>query len=273
MPPVHTSTTACRSRRVSFTPRRFVCPKSSRRSPRRIDITEGQPPGHAMRNALIGMRIADELRLSTLDRSALFYALLLKDLGCSSNASKMAYLFGADDFLVKRHSKTIDWARAGEKMRYVWKNCAPQGSIIDKMLRLAALARSGPKGEAQDRRGACERGAGDCTPAEVSRGDGASDSGARRTLGRPRASAQFERRGDPAVGTHLLFVANGGSVFHHLWRGCGDRRCASSGEASGSIHNLSTRWPASRMRPRFGSDCTRTISSPRSSSASLLTWR
>src|SRR5437868_10793325 len=67
-----------------------------------LDITQGHPHGHCMRTALIGMRLAQELKLSTADRSALFYALLLKDLGCSSNAAKMTYLFGADDHEVKR---------------------------------------------------------------------------------------------------------------------------------------------------------------------------
>src|SRR6185295_10506804 len=76
-----------------------------------LDITQGQPEGHCMRNALIGMRLADELRLSAGDRSALFYALLLKDLGCSSNAAKITYLFGADDRLIKRSARMIDWTK------------------------------------------------------------------------------------------------------------------------------------------------------------------
>jgi len=124
-----------------------------------LDITEGQPEGHAMRNAMIGMRIADELKLTTEDRSALFYALLLKDLGCSSNAAKMSYLFGADDHGLKRASKDIDWAKAGAKMKYVWRQCAPGGSMIEKLLRLAAVARSGPQGERQIVEIRCERGA------------------------------------------------------------------------------------------------------------------
>jgi len=76
-----------------------------------LDITEGQPEGHAVRTCLIGMRIAEELRLPPADLSALYYALLLKDLGCSSNAAKMCYLFGADDRKVKRNLKTVNWAR------------------------------------------------------------------------------------------------------------------------------------------------------------------
>ena len=79
-----------------------------------LDITQGHPEGHCMRTALIGMRLAEELHLSTADRSALFYALLLKDLGCSSNAAKITYLFGADDHLVKRSTRMIDWTSADD---------------------------------------------------------------------------------------------------------------------------------------------------------------
>src|ERR1044072_3833668 len=74
-----------------------------------LDITQGHPEGHCMRTALIGMRLAEELKLPPADRSALFYALLLKDLVCSSNAAKIASLFGADDQLVKRTARMIDW--------------------------------------------------------------------------------------------------------------------------------------------------------------------
>jgi HD-GYP domain-containing protein (c-di-GMP phosphodiesterase class II) len=47
-----------------------------------LDLTEGAPAGHTMRTCLIGMRIAETLGLATEQRSALYYALLLKDAGC-----------------------------------------------------------------------------------------------------------------------------------------------------------------------------------------------
>lgn len=125
-----------------------------------LDITQGQPEGHCMRSALIGMRLAGELRLSSADRSALFYALLLKDLGCSSNAAKVAYLFGADDQLVKRSARMIDWTKARESIKHGWKYCAPGGSVIEKLLKMAALARGGAAGARKIAEVRCERGAG-----------------------------------------------------------------------------------------------------------------
>ena len=49
-----------------------------------LDITEGQAPGHAVRTCLIGMRLAERVGLQPEERGSLFYALLLKDLGCAS---------------------------------------------------------------------------------------------------------------------------------------------------------------------------------------------
>jgi HD-GYP domain-containing protein (c-di-GMP phosphodiesterase class II) len=74
-----------------------------------LDLTEGQAPGHVLRSCAIGMRLAEGLGLGAEERSALYYALLLKDAGCSNNAARVASLFGADDFAVKRTFKLIDW--------------------------------------------------------------------------------------------------------------------------------------------------------------------
>ncbi|MBA3842483.1 MAG: metal-dependent phosphohydrolase, partial [Actinobacteria bacterium] len=73
-----------------------------------LDLTEGQPAGHAVRTCLIGMRIAEELGLPAGQRSALFYALLLKDAGCSSNASRVSALFQTNDLVAKQRMKTVD---------------------------------------------------------------------------------------------------------------------------------------------------------------------
>ena len=54
-----------------------------------LDITEGQERGHTAPACLIGMRLAEWVGLSESDRSDLFYALLIKDAGGSSNASHL----------------------------------------------------------------------------------------------------------------------------------------------------------------------------------------
>ena len=64
------------------------------------------------------MRVADEIGLDAATRSHLFYALLLKDAGCSANSARMAALFGADDHRAKRTSKRVDWS--GRFPAFVW---------------------------------------------------------------------------------------------------------------------------------------------------------
>jgi HD-GYP domain-containing protein (c-di-GMP phosphodiesterase class II) len=108
-----------------------------------LDLTEGEPPGHAQRSCLIGMRLAQELRLDAETRSDLFYALLLKDAGCTANASRMSALFGADDHELKRTGKRTDWAR--KLPAFVWsvRAVAPKETPRVKLERLLAIRDEG----------------------------------------------------------------------------------------------------------------------------------
>jgi putative nucleotidyltransferase with HDIG domain len=124
-----------------------------------LDITEGQPEGHAVRTCLIGMRIAAGLGLPSPQRSALFYALLLKDLGCSSNAARVASLFGSDDRAVKKDLKTTDWPRWLEAARYVMRNAAPGAAPLERAMRVLAIGLRGQRGARQLTELRCERGA------------------------------------------------------------------------------------------------------------------
>ena len=116
-----------------------------------LDVTEGQPMGHAVRSCAIGMRIGEEIGLAPEERSSLFYALLLKDAGCSSNAARLSSLFGADDLELKRTRKLIDHHRPGASLRHVLRH--------GRTRRLAAIARSGADGAREMTELRCERGA------------------------------------------------------------------------------------------------------------------
>ena len=124
-----------------------------------LDLTEGQREGHAIRSCLIGMRIARELRLPSEQQSALFYALLMKDLGCSSNAARFAVLFGADDHRVKADLKTTDWPKAVEAFRFVARNVAPGQFWLTRAFQLLAVLTRGPDGAREVVLTRCERGA------------------------------------------------------------------------------------------------------------------
>jgi HD-GYP domain-containing protein (c-di-GMP phosphodiesterase class II) len=108
-----------------------------------LDLTEGEPPGHAQRSCLIGMRLAQELRLDSQTRSDLFYALLLKDAGCTANAARMAALFGADDHELKRTAKRTDWARKLPALLWSVRVVAPNETPRVKLERLLAIKDEG----------------------------------------------------------------------------------------------------------------------------------
>jgi HD-GYP domain-containing protein (c-di-GMP phosphodiesterase class II) len=72
-----------------------------------LDITEGQPPGHCVRCCWIGMHIGRKLGLSDEHLWQLYYTLLLKDLGCSSNAARICELYLTDDLSFKRDFKSV----------------------------------------------------------------------------------------------------------------------------------------------------------------------
>jgi response regulator RpfG family c-di-GMP phosphodiesterase len=124
-----------------------------------LDITEGQPQGHAARSCLIGMRIAREMGLSPEMTSSLFYALLLKDIGCSSNAAKFCYLIGNDDRHAKCELKKYDWTSLSDNLKFLINNVAPAAPMLKRVGLIARLALRGQRGAKELVQIRCERGA------------------------------------------------------------------------------------------------------------------
>jgi putative nucleotidyltransferase with HDIG domain len=122
-----------------------------------LDLTEGEPPGHAVRTCVIGMRLADVLELDAQTRSDLYYALLMKDAGCSANSARMAALF-ADDHAAKRSSKRADWARRLPALAWSWRAVAPGGSMSARVRGLRAIKAEGKVTQAL-MQARCDRGA------------------------------------------------------------------------------------------------------------------
>jgi HD-GYP domain-containing protein (c-di-GMP phosphodiesterase class II) len=114
-----------------------------------LDLTEGHPRGHAARTCRIGLRLGQALCLSPADQTELLYALLLKDAGCSSNASVVHDLFGGDDREVKRAVWLRDWRRVPEQVRYAWEYIGRGSRFVAKMRRLGRFALLGPRGSGE----------------------------------------------------------------------------------------------------------------------------
>ena len=84
-----------------------------------LDLTEGQPPGHSLRACYIAVAVADRIGVDAQIRSTVYYATLLKDLGCSSNAARIAEVYLADDRQFKHDFKLIGDG-IGPALRFVF---------------------------------------------------------------------------------------------------------------------------------------------------------
>jgi putative nucleotidyltransferase with HDIG domain len=105
------------------------------------------------------MRVGRVLGLSADDRSHLFYALLLKDAGCSSNSARVFQLFGGDDQTAKRGVWLRDWRKLREQVAYVLDYAEPEGTLFERVRRLAVLAAKGPASRRMLFEVRCDRGA------------------------------------------------------------------------------------------------------------------
>ncbi|HET6763352.1 MAG TPA: HD domain-containing phosphohydrolase [Longimicrobiaceae bacterium] len=109
---------------------------------RALDLTEGQPAGHTLGACLIAMRLADQVGLGVDDRTSLYYALLLKDAGCSSNAARMAALFGSPDQDAKRGMKLPDWDRRLSLALHTARNAGIGRPLRERVRHFLEIART-----------------------------------------------------------------------------------------------------------------------------------
>lgn len=125
-----------------------------------LDLVEDAKPGHAIRSCLLGMRIAGALGLAGSDLADLYYALLLKDVGCSTNARLICQLVGGDDRTIKRQAKLQDWTRASfSAVRLMWRNPRSGAGLVERLGRLVHMGLHQDQCNAQLIGLRCERGA------------------------------------------------------------------------------------------------------------------
>jgi HD-GYP domain-containing protein (c-di-GMP phosphodiesterase class II) len=123
-----------------------------------LDLVEGQPAGHCVRCCWIGIHIGREIGLSEQEIGELYYTLLLKDLGCSSNAARICQLYLTDDIAYKRDAKNIDGSLP-QALRFVLAHTGLKAGLADRIRALIAAfqtAGTAPKELVETR---CHRGA------------------------------------------------------------------------------------------------------------------
>ncbi len=103
-----------------------------------LDMVEGQPAGHCVRSCWIGIHVGREIGLSELQIWELYYTLLLKDLGCSSNAARICRLFLTDDLAFKQGAKTIDGSLP-QALRFVLSHTGLKAGLADRFRTLVSV--------------------------------------------------------------------------------------------------------------------------------------
>jgi len=107
-----------------------------------LDLTEGQPRGHCIRVCWIGTHIGKKIGLGVPALRELYYTLLLKDLGCSSNAARICELYLTDDLKFKRDFKTVGEGLP-DVLQFVFSHTGLKAGLAGRLRSVASILRNG----------------------------------------------------------------------------------------------------------------------------------
>lgn len=123
-----------------------------------LDITEGQPEGHCVRCCWIGMHVGRTIGLAERELWELYYTLLLKDLGCSSNAARICELYLTDDLNFKRDFKQVGDS-LGQVVRFVLQHTGLKAGLAERFHSVLHIFRDGREIAQELIQTRCSRGA------------------------------------------------------------------------------------------------------------------
>ena len=123
-----------------------------------LDMTEGQPDGHCIRCCWIGTHIGKILGYTGKAYEDLYFTLLLKDLGCSSNAARICALYLADDISFKSDFKVID-SSLTEALRFVFTKTGLEAGLSERLRATVNILRNGGEISRELIETRCHRGA------------------------------------------------------------------------------------------------------------------
>lgn len=125
---------------------------------RALDLTDGQPVGHCIRACWIGMKIGERLDFPAGMLNDLYYTILLKDLGCSSNAARICELYLSDDFAVKRDFKLVD-STLSQLLGFVLSHTGMKSGLAERFRGVLHILRNGGTLATELIETRCQRGA------------------------------------------------------------------------------------------------------------------
>ena len=123
-----------------------------------LDMTEGQPPGHCIRACWVGMQIGKAMHLDSRSLWELYYTILLKDVGCSSNAARICQLYATDDQQFKRDFKLVDGSIT-QVLNFVLQHTGVRSGMAERFKNILSVMRNGTEWANELMQTRCERGA------------------------------------------------------------------------------------------------------------------
>ena len=123
-----------------------------------LDITEGQPEGHCVRCCWIGIHVGRRLGLAEQALWELYYTLLLKDLGCSSNAARICELYLTDDRQFKRDFKSVGDSLP-QVLNFVLRHTGLKAGLAERFRSVLTILRDGEEIAQELIATRCQRGA------------------------------------------------------------------------------------------------------------------
>jgi HD-GYP domain-containing protein (c-di-GMP phosphodiesterase class II) len=123
-----------------------------------LDMVEGQPVGHCVRCCWIGIQVGKEIGLDASQIWELYYTLLLKDLGCSSNAARICQLYMIDDIAFKRDFMTVNGSLP-QVLRFVLSHTGMNAGLAERFRALVHIFQNGGQIAQELMETRCDRGA------------------------------------------------------------------------------------------------------------------
>ena len=118
------------------------------------DLGSGKSMGHAIRACYLGMQIADELRLSTLEQAELYYSFLLMHSGCAALSMALSPVIKGDELTAIGDITLRDDSNILEVLRWLMQVVSPDAPLPTRILNIVRALLHG-KGD-ESIRGACE---------------------------------------------------------------------------------------------------------------------
>ncbi len=123
-----------------------------------LDMTAGQPTGHCLRSCWIGQQVGRAIGLDAAEMGDLYYATLLKDSGCSSNAARICQLFLTDDLSFKRDRRTMGLSLPS-LMNFVVRHTGAGAGVMERARAIVNAVQNGGEIHRELTESRCSRGA------------------------------------------------------------------------------------------------------------------